>query len=464
MSAALIWIILPFLAATALLPFRHQRNLVLGVATGACAVLALLAWILPVGPAVRLGPLTLQVSPEMVIFGRRFVLAAADRSFLTLIYVFGGVWFLGSRQAGAPDFFPGIGLALIAMLVAAQAVEPFLYAALILEMAVLLSLPLLSPPGERAGPGTLRYLVFQTLAVPFILLAGWASGLVEANLPGTRWVVQAIVFLGLGFAFWLAVFPFYTWVPLLAQETAPYIFGFLLGMLPVGVLWIALGFLDSFTWLRNSSAVVEGLRLTGGLMVLTAGIWAAFQTNLARMLGYAILLENGYALLAISLNSSLGLELFAASLVPRLVGIALWSLALAVYHKHGIGADLSDLRGVLRRYPVVSSALALAYFSLGGLPLLASFPVRQPLLETLASLNQPVTIAAIVGTMGFLLGGYRLLTALVRSDDQDWQINEGGIEAAMLLAAMVLLTLAGLFPWVIERSSLGLVQVFTHLR
>ena len=464
MSAAMIWIILPFLVAVALLPFRYQRNLVLGVAAGTSFLLAVLAWILPVGPAIRLGPLTLQVSPEMVLLGRRFVLEAADQSFLILIYVFGGIWFLGSQQARTPNYFPGIGLALVAMLVAAQAVEPFLYAALILEMAVLISLPLLSPPGVRAGPGTLRFLIFQTLAVPFILMAGWASGLVESNLPGTRWVVQAIVFLGLGFSFWLAVFPFYTWVPLLAQETAPYIFGFLLGMLPVGVLWIALGFLDSFTWLRTSSAVVEGLRLTGGLMVLTAGIWAAFQTNLARMLGYAILLENGFALLAISLNSSLGLELFAASLVPRLVGIALWSFALAVYHKHGITADLTGLVGVLRRYPVVSSALALAYFSLGGLPLLASFPVRQPLLETLATLNQPVAVAAIVGSLGFLLGGYRLLAALVRSDEKDWQIHEGGIEAVMLGAAMVLLTLAGLFPWVVLRGSLGLVQVFTNLR
>ena len=463
MSSALIWIILPFLVSISLLPFRHRSGLVLGVAAGVSFLLAVLGLILPIGPAVHLGPLTLQVSPAMVIFGRRFVLQAADSPFLVLMYVFGGVWFLGSRQAGAPEFFPGIGLALIAMLVAAQAVEPFLYAALIIEMAVLISLPLLSPPGERAGPGTLRFLIFQTLAVPFILLAGWASGLVEANLPGTRWVVQAIVFLGLGFAFWLAVFPFYTWVPLLAQETAPYIFGFLLGMLPVGVLWIALGFLDSFTWLRSSAAVVEGLRLTGGLMVLTAGIWAAFQTNLARMLGYAILLENGYALLAISLNSSLGLDLLAASVMPRLVGIALWSFALAVYHKHGITTDLNGLVGVIRRYPVISLALALAYFSLGGLPLLASFPVRQPLLEALAGLNQSVAVAAVVGNLGFLVGGYRLLAAMVRSEEKEWQINEGGIEAVMLAAAMGLLILAGVFPWIVLRGSLGLVQVFTNL-
>jgi len=391
-------------------------------------------------------------------------LEAADRSFLVLIYTFGAVWFLGSRQAGAIDYFPGVGLALVSLLVAAQAVEPFLYAALIIEMAVLISLPLLSPPGQRAGQGALRFLIFQTLAVPFILLAGWASGLVEANLPGTRWVVQAILFLGLGIFFWLGVFPFYTWVPLLAQETSPYIFGFLLGLLPVGVLWITLGFLDSFTWLRASAAVVEGLRLTGGLMVLTAGLWAAFQTNLARMLGYAILLENGYALLAVSLNSGLGLELFAASLVPRLVGIALWSLALAVYHKHGITTDLTGLVGVLRRYPLVSAALALAYFSLGGLPLLASFPIRQPLLETLASVNQAVAVAAIVGNLGFLFGGYRLLAVIVRSEEKGWKINEHGIEAAMLVAAMVLLVLAGLFPWAVLRGSLGLIQVFTNLR
>jgi formate hydrogenlyase subunit 3/multisubunit Na+/H+ antiporter MnhD subunit len=379
------------------------------------------------------------------------------------MYVFGALWFFGARRAGAPSYFPAVGLAMIALLVAARAVEPFLYAALILEIAVLISLPLLVPPGKRSS-GTLRYLIFQTLAIPFILLAGWAAGLVESNPPGTRWVLQAVLFMGLGFAFWLAMFPFHTWVPLLAHESSPYITGFLLGLLPVGVLFIVLGFLDSYAWLRSSPLVADGLRLSGALMVLTTGVWTAFQTDLGRVFGYAILIENGFALLEISLRSSLGMDLLAAAIVPRLVSIALWSLALSVLQKNGLTTTLQGLTGAIRRFPVASAALALAYFSVGGLPLLASFPVRQPLLETLAARSLPVAAVVAFGNMGFLLGAYRLLVALVSSDQKDWRISEHWLDAVMLLVAGLFLVLAGILPGVFLRGSVGLVQVFTNLR
>jgi NADH-quinone oxidoreductase subunit N len=464
MNSSFVWIVLPFVVGLVLLLFRRQRNLVLLVAASVCFFLVLLAWLLPIGSVIRMGPISILISPEWVIIGRRFVLDAADRSFLILMYLFGGVGFLGTRQADAPNYFPAVGLTMLALLIAAQAVEPFLYAALILEMAVLISLPLLSPPGKPTGSGALRYLIFQTMAIPFILLAGWAAGMVDANPPGTPWVLQAVLFLGLGFALWLAVFPLYTWVPLIAQQVPPYIFGFLLGLLPVGVLWIALGFLDSFPWLRANSLVVDGLRLSGGLMVLTAGVWAAFQSDMARSFGYAILLENGYALLAISLRSSLGMDLFAAAIIPRLVAIAVWSLSMSVLQKNGIATTLQGLTGILRRYPIAGVALAMAYFSLGGLPLLASFPVRQPLVETLAGQSLPVTFAVIIGNMGFLLGAYRLLTTLVRSDEKDWKISETRVTGGMLLFAMLLLVLAGMLPGVFLRGSTALVQGFTHLR
>jgi NADH:ubiquinone oxidoreductase subunit 2 (subunit N) len=193
-------------------------------------------------------------------------------------------------------------------------------------------------------------------------------------------------------------------------------------------------------------------------------VWTAFQTDLARVFGYAILLENGFALLDISLQSSLGMDLLAAALIPRLVSIALWSLALAVLQKNGLTTTLNGLTGAMRRYPVASAALALAYFSVGGLPLLASFPVRQPLLETLAAQSLPVTAAVVAGNLGFLLGAYRMLVALVRSDLKDWIRSEHWLDSIMLLFAMLLLGLAGMLPGVFLRASLGLVQVFTHLR
>ena len=73
------------------------------------------------------------------------------------------------------------------------------------------------------------------------------------------------------------------------------------------------------------------------------------------------------------------MDLFAAAIIPRLVAIAVWSLSLSVLPKndHGV-TTLQGLTGILRRYPIAGVALAMAYFSLGGLPLLASCLVMKP--------------------------------------------------------------------------------------
>ena len=58
-----------------------------------------------------------------------------------------------------------------------------LFAALFIEMAVLLSVPLVTSIYKPPGKGIIRFLIYQTLAMPFILLSGWLLAGVEAS-PG----------------------------------------------------------------------------------------------------------------------------------------------------------------------------------------------------------------------------------------------------------------------------------------
>jgi NADH:ubiquinone oxidoreductase subunit 2 (subunit N) len=396
------------------------------------------------------------------------VLDPGERPFLALMYGIGAFWFFGTRIAGAHRHFIPIGMAVIALMVAAMAVEPFLYAALVVEIAVLMSIPMLVPPGRVVGQGIARYLIFQTLALPFLLFAGWASAGVEANPTDSRLLLQAVVFLGLGFAFWLAIFPFYTWVPLLSQESHAYETGFILGLLPTVMLLLMLKFLDNFAWLRAYPLVPVGLQLCGALMVVTAGIWAAFQKTLPRLFGYAVIMESGFALLSISLQSQAGLEAFAASLFPRMLALALWALASSALEEQGILTDFDGIRGQFRRYPLISSGLVLAYFSLAGLPLLGGFPTRLVLLENLAQKSMPIMLWVLLGNVGFLLSGLRMLAMLVTwsarvGTQENWEINEKWPQAALIVIGAAGLLLIGVFPRFFLSGSLTILQSFNHL-
>jgi len=463
MSAPLIWIVAPLIVAILFWLLQGRTTLLIVLATTVCALLALLAWTVPIASAVKLGPWSFEVQSSLSVLGRRFVLDPGDRSFLTLIYGIGAFWFFGSRIAGAHRHFIPIGMAMLALLVAAMAVEPFLYAALLVEMAVLLSIPMLVPPGRVVGQGIVRYLIFQTLALPFLLFAGWAAAGVEANPTDSRLLLQAVAFLGLGFAFWLAVFPFYTWVPLLSQESHAYETGFILGLLPSVMLLLMLNFLDNFAWLRAYPLLPVGLQLCGALMVVTGGFWAAFQKSLPRLFGYAVIMESGFALLSISLQSQAGLEVFVASLFPRMLALALWSLAASAFEEQGISLDFDGLQGQFRRYPLITSGLVLAYFSLAGLPLLGGFPTRLVLLESLAQNSLVIMLWVLLGNVGFLLSGLRMLATLVSGTQESWKVNEHWPLATLIVIGAAGLLFIGVFPRFFLSGLLTILQSFSHL-
>ncbi len=87
MTSPLIWIAFPLLIAVVLWFLQQKTSLVPGLATGLCVILALLAWLVPIGNAIKLGPWSVEIQPALVIFGRRFFLESSDRYFLVLLYV-----------------------------------------------------------------------------------------------------------------------------------------------------------------------------------------------------------------------------------------------------------------------------------------------------------------------------------------------------------------------------------------
>ncbi|MCC6146208.1 MAG: hypothetical protein IT308_01435 [Anaerolineaceae bacterium] len=463
MSAPQIWIGFPLLLSAILFVLRKQTGVVWIIAIASNILFALLAFFLPAGRPVDLGLFLLPIEDSLVVLGRRFILDGGDRQFLGLIFALGAFWFGGGRVVQANRNFVPLGMTVMALLAAALAVEPFLYAALLVEMAVLVSVPILSPPGQPVKQGLFRFLIFQTLAMPFILIAGWAAGAVEANPAAPHLLQQAVVLLALGFAFWLAVFPFYNWMPLLVSQTNPFVASFIVLTLNTLVFLLSLDFLDAFSWLRSSDLLYPALRLVGTLMVVTAGIWTVFQQDLTRVLAYTLIMENGFSLLALSLNNYVGFQIFASMFLARWITIALFSLSLTILAQKTT-PDIQGLQGFLYRMPLASLSLLGGLLGMGGAPLLAVFPLRLFLLENLSSASLAYAIWPIIGMACILIFGLRVLVSLVESDQKTRRAEETRSQAFFLTGGLLFVFMLGIFPRWFLPSFQKLLETFAQLK
>ena len=457
------------MAAVALFPFRRWRRVSTLIGISLCLLLAWLAWQVPIRQAIYLGPWralsALTVQDTLFVLGRQFVLSDAIRPILIIIYLTVAVWMGGGFAARAGSFFVPLGLLIAATLTATLAVRPFLYASLLIELAALVAVPLLSPPGQKVGRGVIRFLTYQTLGMPFILFAGWILGQAtvfpldffqNAELTRAAWMAA------LGLALLAGIFPFHTWISMVAEESHPYTAGFILFTVPTVISIFLLPFVVEYILPLAPEFAFVSMRFIGVLMISLGSIWCAFQSHLGRMLGFAVIAETGYMILALSLGPGEeagmatlflpeAMPIFFSQILVRGVVMAVWALSLSIlYNQRRPGRgnlEFRHVQGAARRAPLAALGLVLAHFTLAGLPLLAGFPVRLALWQSLAGLSLPAALLTLVSSMGMLVAGTRTLAVLVTGEDLGkWKFSESFIQKLLLVAGWIMLVLVGLFP------------------
>jgi formate hydrogenlyase subunit 3/multisubunit Na+/H+ antiporter MnhD subunit len=463
MSAPFLWILLPLLLAAALWFVKNQR-IAAWIAIAVLILLTLTAWLLPVDTVMSVGGFSVKITPAWEILGRRLVIDNTVTPLLALIFGTAILWFASTLVLTPPRRVIPFGLVLTALLVASLTVQPFLYAALFIEIGVLLAIPLLTQPGKQPGRGVIRFLIFQTLAMPFILFSGWLLTGIDANPGNLGTVAQAATLLALGFAFLLAVFPFYTWIPLLAEETHPFTAGLLFWLFPTATLFFGLGFLDHYAWLRESPLLGTALTAAGALMIVSGGLLAGFQRHLGKVMGYAVIVEIGFSLLAVGLRSRSGIELFLMLLVPRALGLLLWNFSLSILQAQAGELSLDNLKAAGRQWPYAAAGVLLGSFGIAGLPLLAGFPSHLAVWETLAAASPTAFPWVFTGSAGLILANIRLLSTLFVPDGPIvWMARETKAQKVLSVLGWALLVLLGILPaWMTPFWS-RLPALFEHL-
>lgn len=463
MSAPVVWVILPIIIGVFALTLVSERGIAI---TGGLASLGLagIALAIPIDQALRLGPISLKIASSASFLGRTLVLPAAEAPLLALIFGLCALWFLGAEATGSASRLIPFGLIIAALLVASIAVQPFLFASILIEMAVLLAVPLISPPDQAPGRGLIRFVTYQTLGMPFILFAGWLLAGVETSPGDLALTIESKVMLGLGFAFLLAIFPLFDWIPRLMEENNPYAVGFLLWLLPSVVAVFGMNFLDRYAWLRTAPDVIAGLRGLGLVMLVSGGLWAAFQDHLGRIMAYATVAETGFLLLATSLAAGSTTNLVFVLLIPRGLGLATWALALSVFKSSGAGMRFSGIQGLARTYPWASSGLVVAAFSIAGFPLLAGFPSHFALWQGLEQASPAFALWFLLGVIGLMIGALRQLAVLImRKGSNQWTPKESLVQRAMLGLGMLGLFVLGIFPQAVGFITGNLPLMYQHL-
>ncbi len=463
MSAPVVWILIPFLAGILILLFVPEKYSSIVGGTVAM-ILSLVALIFPIDTALLLGSLSIKISTSVEFFGRSFSLSTADGTLLAIVYGSAAFWFFGVYSPKAEKRFISLGLMIVALFTASIAVEPFLYAALLLEMAAMLVIPLLVPIYQKAGRGVVRFLIYQTLAMPFILFSGWMLAGVESSSGDFGTTVQSGAILGLGFAFLFGVFPLYNWIPMLMEEVSPYVTGFLLWSLSIFTTIFALGFLDRYTWIRTSPQLSSAIIYTGMIMAASAGIFAAMQKHIGRIMGYAAIFETGLVVLAMGLRSSNIVDIVFLLLIPRGLELVIWALAISIIKREVYSLRLSEVRGLARKYPIAVAALVTAHLSITGFPLLAGFPSRLALGQELAGYSLTISFWVFIGMFGLLIAAIRTLAVFVMADENaPWSVNESWVQISMLAIGVIGLFVIGIFPQVLKPFFVNLPSLFEHL-
>jgi formate hydrogenlyase subunit 3/multisubunit Na+/H+ antiporter MnhD subunit len=237
-----------------------------------------------------------------------------------------------------------------------------------------------------------------------------------------------------------------------------------LWILPTITIIFGAGFLDRYSWLRSSPQLIVALRLAGLLMLVTGGLFAAFQRNLARIMAYGAIAETGFSILALSLDLRLGIPILFLLIPARALGLAVWSLAVATIKEQVETMRFGTTRGVLRILPLAGASMVIAALSTGAFPLLAGFPARFALWENLA---RESTISALwmgLGIVGLLTSALRTLAVISMADEHaGWEMRETPTQRVMLGLGVIGLFLLGVFPQTFQFFLSNLPLMFEHL-
>ncbi len=283
-----------------------------------------------------------------------------------------------------------------------------------------------------------------------------ASGQVKHQV-----LVFGLVFIVAGLAFKLGAVPFHMWLPDVYQG-APTAVTLLIGGAPqlaafaICIRLLVEGLLPlAIDWQQMLALMAIGSLLIGNLAAIA-------QSNLKRMLAFSTISQMGFLLLGLLSGVVNGNQLNAESAYSAsmfyaityvLTTLAAFGIIMLLARAGHESEEISDLAGLNQRSPLYAGVMAIAMFSLAGLPPVVGFYAKLVVLQALISSGQTsYLVLAVFAVMMSLIGAfYYLRVVKVMYFDAPHAHNKQPISApadvrAVLSINGLLILILGIFP------------------
>jgi len=308
----------------------------------------------------------------------------------------------------------------------------------------------------RGGEAGLKYLLNGTLSAAVMgmgmALAYAGCGTLKlaelalaASAPDPL-LLAGLALILIGLAFKLSLVPAHLWTPDVYQG-APAPVTALLSTASKGAAIVALLLL--FPLLHAWEVGHDLLWILAMLSMLAGNLAALLQTSIKRMLAWSSIGQMGYVALAFVAYPAGGdrAALFYA-VAYAVAGLASFG-AVAVLSDASDRDDIDGYRGLGYRSPLAAAALALALFSLAGIPPAAGFMAKFAVFS--AALRAGEVFLALVGIAAALMGVFFYLRVVVvlymKASTEPSDVRSTGIPEILGLGIpSVAIVLLGVYP------------------
>ena len=273
-----------------------------------------------------------------------------------------------------------------------------------------------------------------------------------ALLDGSPLQILAFVFLFTAFAFKLSIVPFHLWTADVYEGSPVAVTSFLSVISKGSIAFILLTTLYKVfapmheTWYNM-------VMLLSIVTMIVGNLFALRQQNIKRLLAFSSIAQVGFILVGLSSNSAQGTaSVVYFVLIYVFSNLAAFGVAGAISQQTG-KERIDDFKGLYQTNPFISWVLALALFSLAGIPPTAGFFGKLFLITAGASKGNYLFITIAALNLIVSLYYYLRVIRAVFMDKNEQPIEKINLHPSAKLGMIICgagIVLTGLLSWIYD--------------